>query len=41
MHCVNNAVIMQTKQLGRIETLEEKLHASKGCVAELEQKLVE
>ena len=41
MHCANNVVIMQTKQLGRIETLGEKLHASKGCVQELEHKLVE
>ena len=32
---------MQTKQLGRIETLEEKLHASKGYVQDLEHKLVE
>ena len=28
MHRVNNVVIMQTEQLGRIETLEEKLHVS-------------
>ena len=41
MHHVNNVVIMQTKQLGRIETLEEKFHASESCVQELEQKLVE
>ena len=41
MHCVNNVVIMQTKQLGRIETLEEKLHASEGRIQELEHKLVE
>ena len=41
MHCANNAVIMQTKQLGRIETLEEKLHSAKGCVQDLEHKLVE
>ena len=38
---MNNVVIMQTEQLGRIEILEEKLHASEGHVAELEQKLVE
>ena len=36
---VNNAVIMQTEQLGRIETLEEKLHALEGCNQDLEHKL--
>ena len=41
MHYTSNAVIMQTKQLGRIKTLEEKLHVSEGCVQELEHKLVE
>ena len=41
MRCVNNAVIMQTKQLGWIETLEEKLHASEGRVQELKHKLAE
>ena len=41
MHHINNAVIMQTKQLGRIKTLEEKLHVSEGCVQELEHKLAE
>ena len=41
MHRANNAVIMQTEQLGWIEALEEKLHASEGCVQELEHKLVE
>ena len=41
MHHTNNAVIMQTKQLGRIKTLEEKLHVSEGCVQELEHKLAE
>ena len=41
MHCANNAVIMQTKQLGRIEALEEELRSSRGKVAELEQKMVE
>ena len=41
MHRANNAVIMQTKQLGRIETLKEKLHASEGHIQELEYKLVE
>ena len=38
---MNNVVIMQTEQLGQIETLEEKLHASEGHVTELEQKLAE
>ena len=32
---------MQTKQLGQIKTLEEKLHASEGRVQDLEQKLAE
>ena len=41
MHYTNNVVIMQTKQLGRIETLEEKLHASEGHVQDLEHKLAE
>ena len=41
MHCSNNAVIMQTEQLGWIETLEEELLSSKGKVAELEQKMME
>ena len=41
MHCSNNAVIMQTEQLGRIKTLEEELRSSKGKVAELEQKMME
>ena len=41
MHRTNNAVIVQTAQLGRIETLEEKLHASEGHVQELEHKLAE
>ena len=41
MHRSNNAVIMQTEQLGRIETLEEKLRSSKGKVADLEQKMME
>ena len=27
MHCANNAVITQTKQLGWIEALEEELHS--------------
>ena len=34
MHHVNNAVIMQTEQLGRIETLEEELHSFKEKVQE-------
>ena len=41
MHRSNNAVIMQTEQLGQIETLEEELRSSKGKVAELERKMVE
>ena len=41
MHCSNNAVIMQTEQLGWIETLEEELHSSKGKMADLEQKIME
>ena len=41
MHHLNNAVIMQTKQLGRIEALEEELHSSKGKLADMEQKMME
>ena len=41
MHRSNNAVIMQTKQLGRIETLEEELRSSKGKLADMEQKIME
>ena len=41
MHCANNMVIMQTKQLGQIETLEEKLLALEGWNQALEQKLEE
>ena len=41
MHRSNNAVIMQTEQLGQIETLEEELRSSKGKVADLEQKMME
>ena len=41
MHRSNNAVIMQTEQLGRIEALEEELCSSRGKVVELEQKMVE
>ena len=38
MHRSNNAVIMQTEQLGWIEALEE---ASRGKIADLEQKMME
>ena len=41
MHCSNNAVIMQTEQLGRIETLEEELHSSRGQLADMERKMME
>ena len=41
MHRSNNAVIMQTEQLGQIETLEEELRSSKGKMIELEQKMME
>ena len=41
MHRSNNAVIMQTEQLGRIESLEEELRSSKGKVADLEQRMME
>ena len=41
MHRLNNAVIMQTEQLGRIEALEEELRSSRGKVADLEQKMME
>ena len=41
MHRLNNAVIMQTEQLGRIKALEEELHSSRGRVADLEQKMME
>ena len=41
MHRSNHAVIMQTKQLGRIEALEEELRSSRGKVADLEQKMME
>ena len=41
MHHANNMVIMQTKQLGWIETLEEKLHNLEGHNQVLEHKLVE
>ena len=38
---MNNVVVMQTKQLGRIETLEEKLLALEGQNQALEHKLEE
>ena len=41
MHRLNNAVIMQTEQLGRIEALEEELRSSRGKVADMEQKMME
>ena len=41
MHCVNNAVIMQTEQLGWIKALEEELRSSKAKMIELEQKTTE
>ena len=41
MHCANNAVIMQTEQLGRIEALEEELRSSRAKMAELEVKTTE
>ena len=41
MHCSNNVVIMQTEQLGQIETLEEELRSSKGKLADMEQKMME
>ena len=41
MHCSNNAVIMQTEQLGRIKALEEELRSSREKMAELEQKTTE
>ena len=41
MHHLNNAVIMQTEQLGRIEALEEELRSSKVKVVEMEQKMTE
>ena len=41
MHRSNNAVIMQTEQLGRIEALEEELRSSRAKMTELEQKTTE
>ena len=41
MHHANNAVIMQTEQLGQIEALEEELRSSRAKMVELEQKMTE
>ena len=41
MHCVNNAVVMQTEQLGRIKALEEELRSLRVKMAELELKTTE
>ena len=41
MHCTNNAVVMQTEQLGHIEALEEELQSSRVKMVELEQKMTE
>ena len=41
MHRVNNTVIMQTEQLGRIKALEDELQSSKVKMIKLEQKLLE
>ena len=41
MHRVNNAVIMQTEELGHIEALEEELCSSRAKMAELEVKMTE
>ena len=41
MHRSNNAVVMQTEQLGRIEALEEELRSSRAKVVEMEQKMTE
>ena len=41
MHHSNNTVIMQTKQLGQIEALEEELCTSRVKMVELEQKMME
>ena len=41
MHHSNNAVIMQTEQLGRIEALEEELRSSRAKMVEMEQKVME
>ena len=41
MHHANNAVIMQTEQLGWIEALEEELRSSRVKMVEMEQKMTE
>ena len=41
MYRANNAVIMQTEQLGQIEVLEEELRSSKAKMVEMEQKMTE
>ena len=41
MHRANNAVIMQTLQLGQIEVLEEKVHTLNRRVQDLKHKLTE
>ena len=41
MHRANNAVVMQTEQLGHIEALEEELRSSRAKMAELELKTTE
>ena len=41
MHRANNAVIMQTEQLGQIKALEEELHSSRVKMVEMEQKVTE
>ena len=41
MHRANNAVIMQTEQLGWIKALEEELCSSKAKMVEMEQKMTE
>ena len=41
MHHANNAVIMQTEQLGHIEALEEELRSSRAKMVELETKTTE
>ena len=41
MHCANNVVIMQTKQLRGLRLLRRKLHNLKGCNQDLEHKLAE
>ena len=41
MHHANNAVIMQTEQLGQIKALEEELCSSRAKMVEMEQKMME